>query len=182
MKYLSLVLFALLISSSSLEGKTKFKYDKTVDFTKFNTYSFMGWEKNCNHKLSEIDKTIIEEALKLELNEKGYEFLESLGDYNITLFVVDDESLAATTYNAFYGGFGYIRSTWGWGNGAAFSHYSSETYREGTLVIDFYDSTTAKLVWQGVLPELIKNVSVKRELIVNVAINQLIHRFPKKKQ
>ena len=88
--FLSSVMLTLLSTSCS-SVKVVTDIDKTVDFTKFNTYSFLGWEKNSDASLSEFDKKRIKDSFRTELKARGLNYVEENGDMEISLFIVVDQ-------------------------------------------------------------------------------------------
>jgi hypothetical protein len=79
-------------------------------------------------------------------------------------------------------GYGYGR--WGWGGGygmgSSTTSYSEDDYKEGTVVIDFYDSGTKNLVWQGILTKTVTENPQKREKTIPKAVNKLMYQYPVK--
>ncbi len=162
-------------------GQVMSDFDKTADFTKYKTYEFKGWEKNSNEMLNEFDKTRITDAFKSELVSRGLIHDENNPDVAITLFVVIAERTSTTAYTNYNGGFGYGRS-WGWGAGmgSATTTYSERDYKMGTIVIDFYDEETKKLVFQGTLQTEVNEKAKKREKSIPKNVAKLMKKYPVK--
>ena len=58
------------------------------------------------------------------------------------------DKTSTTAYTNYTGGMGYGRGMgWGMGMGSASTSYSEEDYKEGTIVIDFYDEQSKKLIF-----------------------------------
>ena len=155
-------------------------FDKDVDFEQYQTYAVKGWEKNSDQILNDLDKGRIEAAYKNELNSRGITQDDNNPDLSITLYVHVDEKTGTNAYTTFNGGMGY-HPRWGWGGGmggtatTSVSHYE---YKQGTLVMDFYDSKTKKLVWQGTLKTTVSDDGKKREKTIPKNIKKLMKKFP----
>ena len=70
-------------------------------------------------------------------------------------------------------GFGY-GPWWGGGYGTA----NVETYVDGTLVLDFYDAKTKKMVWRGVATATASDKPSKNIKKMTKALDKLFERFP----
>ncbi|MCK5278527.1 MAG: DUF4136 domain-containing protein [Cyclobacteriaceae bacterium] len=162
-------------------GQVRSDYDKSNDFNKYKTYTFKGWEKDSDQQLNDFDQQRITDAFKHELEIRGFTHEDSNPDVGITLFVVVDERTSKTAYTNYTGGFGYGRS-WGWGPGMGTSTttYSERDYRVGTIVIDFYDEETKKLVFQATMQTEVKEKAKKREKSIPKNVAKLMKKYPVK--
>ena len=140
----------------------------------------MGWAKDSDKILNDLDQKRISDAFTHELSIRGLEMKASDGDVGITLYVVIDKKTSTTAYTNYNGGFGYGRGSWGWGAGMSSSttSYSENDYEQGTIVIDFYDKTTKKLIWQGVNTETVKTKPEKRDKSIPKIIRKLMKQYP----
>jgi hypothetical protein len=166
----------------NLNAQVKSDYDKDTDFTKYKTYSFGGWEKNSDQILTDFDKKRITTALTNELTSRGMTYTESNGDCIITLYIVVNKKTSTTAYTNYTGGMGY-GGRWGWGYGginniSASTTYSEDDYNEGTFVVDMYDSTSKKLIWQGVITSIVKEKPEKREKSIPKNMSKLMKSYP----
>ena len=158
-------------------------YDRAVDFTKYTTYGFAGWQNDSDQQLNDLDKERIHDAFISEFSERGITKSEN-PEMRICLFIVIDQKTSTTAYTTYMGGMGY-GPYWGWGMGAGVGSstttYSQNDYKEGTLVIDCYDEVTKKLIWQGVMTATVKNPK-KREKSIPKNIAKLMSKYPVKPQ
>ncbi|WP_057938903.1 DUF4136 domain-containing protein [Algoriphagus resistens] len=187
MKNLSkqLMLGALLMLFSVVGfAQVKSDYDKEADFTVYKTYSFQGWQKDSDKQLNEFDKKRILDALKAEFDARGMTLVESDADAEVALYLVLDSKSSTTAYTNFVGGMGY-GPRWGWGMGVggmgmatATTTYNEDDYTEGTLVVDMYDSTGKKLVWQGVMTSVVQEKPEKRDKTIPKKIKKLMKEYP----
>ncbi len=181
-KIIYTAIFALMVNSL-LFAQVKSDYDKETDFTKYKTYKFLGWVENSDQILSEFDKKRLLESFQKELTARGMTKDESKPDIGITLYVVVQEKTSTTAYTNYNGGMGYRYGRWGgWGGGygmgSSTTTYSKDDYREGTVVIDFYDESTKELVWQGILTKEVVENPKKREKTIPKAVNKLMYKYP----
>ncbi len=179
------LIFALFLTvafSSNLTAQVKSDYDKNADFTKYKTYSFLGWQKESDQQLNEFDKKRIYDSFKSEFSARGMEYVETGGDVSITFFIVVNAKTSTTAYTNYTGGYGYS-GRWGWGmgpGGYATTTYSESDYNEGTFVIDLYDNDTKSLVWQGILTKVVNEKPEKREKTIPKSVKKLMKKYPVK--
>ena len=183
MRYLTLLLSALflLTASSGFAQKMHSDYDKDTDFSKYKTIQFYGWQENSDQLVSDLDKERIYEAFINEFTNKGFTLVEEGGDLALTFYIVLDQKTSVSAYTDYYGGAGYggyYRGGWGWGGGASTTHYSENDYIEGTFVVDFYDASTEKLVWQGVSTGTVTDNPKKRAKKIPKNVAKLLKDFP----
>ncbi|KAB1067942.1 DUF4136 domain-containing protein [Tamlana haliotis] len=183
-KCITLFVLMLFVGTSSF-AQIKSDYDKSTDFSKYKTYSFKGWEKNSDKILNDFDKKRFLDALKNEFSIRGLSYVESGADAVITLYLVVNNKTSTTAYTDFNGGMGYgygMRRGWGWGMGpgmvSSTTTYNEDDYKEGTLVVDMYDTSGKNLIWQGVMTKVIKDNSEKRDKTIPKYIKKLMKKFP----
>jgi hypothetical protein len=81
------------------------------------------------------------------LQEKGFQKVESGGDFMVGWHGAINNQTNYVTYNDYYG-YGY--RGWGYGGwGATSSRTTAYTVEEGSLLIDIVDSERNELVWRG---------------------------------
>jgi hypothetical protein len=181
----SMIALFLVATVNHTNAQVNFDYDKTVDFSKYKTYTFKGWEKDSDKLLSDFDKKRVEDSFTSELSERNLKMDANSSDLGITLYLVIQDKTSTTAYTNFNGGMGY-GAGFGWGMGmgggmgSATTTYSEDDYQEGTLVIDFYDQTTKKLVWQGTLQTEVKAKPQKREKAIPKNVAKLMKKYPVK--
>lgn len=176
-----LVLLLSTIVCLTANAQVKSDYDKDVDFTQYQTYTFKGWEKNSDQILERFDKERILNAFAEELAARGLTKDDANPDVGITLFLVVDDKTSTTAYTTYNGGMGYGAGRWGWGMGGmgtATTNYSEDDYKEGTLVCDFYDESSKQLVWQGILTSVVQEKPQKREKTIPKNVSKLMKQYP----
>ena len=176
-----ITIFLILLSTNLTAQKVSGNYDKSTDFTKYKTFQFVGWQKDSEKVMNDIDKKRLRDAILEEMTTRGLKAVESDGDMGVSLYIVIDKKTSTTAYTNFYGGAGYGRGrrmAGGWGNGAATTTYSDSDYLQGTLVLDFLDESTKDLIWQGVASGTVNEKPEKREKSIPKAVKKLMKKFP----
>lgn len=176
------LLVLVLLFTSNTEAQVKSDYDKNVDFSQFKTYTFGGWAKDSDKILTPFDKKRITDAMAKELSDRGMKYVEQNGDVEITLFIVVNQKTSTSAYTNYNSTMGY-RGRWGWGMGGAgyaTTTYSENDYLEGTFVVDMYDSTSKKLIWQGVITSVVTEKPEKREKSIPKKVKKLMKKYPVK--
>ena len=179
MKLKILTLLSILIMVSVSAQTVTTDVDKSADFTKFQTYEFLGWQDDSDAILNELDKKRLRDSFKAEFEKRNLKYVEENGDIGILLYLVVSQETSITAYTNYYsnGGYGYCRAG-GWYNGHATTSYSENQYLKGTLVMDVLDSETKNLVWQGVASGTIKENPEKRDKSIPKSIKKLMKKFP----
>lgn len=180
-----IIVFSIFISNTS-KAQVSSDYDKEADFTSYKTYSFGGWQDDSGKIINDIDKKRIADAFKSEFTSRGMVYQKENADVIVTLFFVVDNKTSTTAYTSFNGGMGmgygygrgYYRPGWGWGMGSSTTTYNESDYRVGTFVVDVYDTTTKKLVWQGVSKKTINENANKRVKSIPKGIKKLLKKYP----
>ena len=178
-KLLALIpLTALIASCSSV--KVVADMDKTVDFSKYETYSFLGWQDDSDKIMNDFDKKRVHDAFISEFEARGLKPVKENGDMAVSLFIVVDQKTSVTAYTNYYGGAygGYHRYRGGWGYGSATTSYSEDDYLEGTLVMDVFDGESKDQVWQGIATSTIVENPDKRDKAIPSKISALMKKFP----
>lgn len=159
-------------------------YDKSTDFMAYKTYSFEGWQKDSDSLVNDFDKKRILDAFKSEFDSRGMSYVQTGGDALVALYLVLDNKTSTTGYTSYMGGMGYgVGRGWGMGvggmgMGTATTTYSEDDYTEGTLVVDLYDASSKKLVWQGVNTSVVEDKPSKREKTIPKKISKLMKQYP----
>lgn len=185
-KKISFLLVAILCTSHFYAQVTS-DYDKTVDFTKYKTFSFEGWQDNSDQLVNDLDKKRILDSFGAEFSSRNLQYVEQGGDMIVTLYFAIDQKTSQTAYTNYHGdmgygggwGYGYGRG-WGYGMGmgTATTTYSENVYDVGTFVVDVYDGESKKLVWEGISRKTINQNPKKREKTIPKGVKKLMKKFP----
>lgn len=188
MKSITFLAIALFVMSPVFSQVT-YDYDKAVDFSKYKTVSFGGWEKGSDKLLNQLDKNRVMATFTSEFEKRGIQVVKSKAAMVVTLYLVIDNKTSTTAYTNFNGGMGYgmgyrgvgmrgFGPGWGWGMGSATTTYNEDDYQVGTLVVDCYDSGTKKLLWQGVNKGTVNKNQSKHEKTIPKKVVKLMKKYP----
>jgi hypothetical protein len=180
MKQLSIFILCFLILNTSYSQKVTTDMDKTVDFTRYKSFQFIGWQENSDQVINDLDKERMRKAFKAEMDARQLEKKDEGADMAISLYIVVNQETSVTAYTNYHGatGYGYRRAGWGWGTGYSTTNYSENDYLEGTLVMDVFDGETKNLIWQGVATGTVQEKPEKRDKSIPKTIKKLMKKFP----
>ena len=184
-KIIPVLLVLFLVSCSSLTVYTD--YDKTIDFKKFKTFSFYPWDYKHGYQINDYDKNTILNAIKSEMESKGYEHIKEGGDMIVSIFITLDNKTSYEAYTNHYGGWAGYGGGWGYyGFGYGYGYgpgYSTTTvterhYTTGTLIIDVFSASDKKLVWQGIGSREVEQDLDKRDKELPKNVGSILVKFP----
>ena len=142
-------LAGLLSSCSPVSVTTD--YDRTVPFPKFKTYTLAPPAKG--QTLSPGSEAALRDTLRAELAKKGIlEKKSGKADLAIARHVFFQNKIAVHEYTDWGYSGGYWPYRYGFYDpwiGAPRTYVDVTQYKEGTLVLDFVDTRTNKLVFRG---------------------------------
>ena len=155
-----------LIATLAFGEKVTTDYDRSTDFSQYKTFM---WIKSPETK-DPLMKDRLIEAVNAKLTAKGLQLVTDNADLGLAVNVATTEK---HTLNTFYNGFG----GWGWGMGGN-STTTVETYEEGTMVVDFFDTKTKAVVWRGTATSVVPKKPEKKEEKVEKALEKMFKDFP----
>jgi hypothetical protein len=160
---------ALLFATASFAQQVKTDYDRSANFSHYQTYS---WEKVQTQDQLWVDR--IKEAVDAALTAKGLRKVESGGDVAI---VAIETTQNQRTLNTFYDGFG---GGWRWRGGAGFGDATTtvDNYKVGTLVVDLFDAHTKTLIWRGSSSDTLSDKSDKNIKNLDKGVQKMFDHFP----
>jgi hypothetical protein len=160
-------------------------YDKEIDFSKFKTFGFLEWNKESKDIVNDIDRKRLESAVTAELEARGLKRVDGIGDSMIGFHVVVQTKTGTTSYTNHYGGMGYYGNGgfgygygYPYGGGASTTTTSTYSYKVGTVIIDQYESSSKKLVWEGVAQGEVDKDRKKREEYIKKDITRMFAEYP----
>ena len=173
-----LVAFVFLCSVGVLSQKVKTGHDKTVDFSKYKTYTWMEPGIPPAHPV--LFDTIAG-AIDDQLKQKGFKHVEAHGDLILeygggveSAFGVASGAPILPTYSSPPPGISSTVWTGSLGMPSAVAYVT-----KGTLELEFVDPKFNKVVWRGILNDKV-DLERKRKTIekINKAIAKLLKDFP----
>lgn len=194
MKRLSLFLIPTLFFFAGCTSiKVTSDLDKSVDFTKHKTFQYYGWQKDSDKILNSLDKNRIESAFGAEFKKRGLTYVKDNGDLIVTLLIVTEQktkttaNTTSTGYGGGYGGYYGYGPGWGWGAGhagmgmgSATTTYSTYDYNVGTLVVDVFDASEKKLIWEGIGQGTINENPKNRDKTIPKSVAAIMKDYPVK--
>jgi len=179
------ILTLVLFLSLSAVSQVSYDSDKSADFSKYKTYSFLGWQKDSNKQINDLDKQTLEEAFKNEFESRGMQYVSKNGEMAVALYLVVDAKQSVTAYTDYTGGMGYggvrpwgVGYYGGVGMGTATTSYNTYDYQEGTLIMSCYDENTKHLLWQGTYKGVVQAKAQKRDKTIPKHVHQLMRNYP----
>jgi hypothetical protein len=168
-KNLSAIAFFYFLTVTLASGpNVKFDYDHSANFSKYKTFS---WIKEPVTMKDPLMQQRIVNAVNAQLKARGLQPVDNNGDLGVAVNVA---TLEKQTLNTFYDGFG----PWYWGLGSATTMV--ETFTEGTIVADLFDTKTKRVVWRGVGSKEISNKPGKATEQVEKTIEKMFKQYPPK--
>lgn len=170
--------FLILCFVSSLLGcasvTVQYDYDTEADFSNMKTFDWLPVLAKAD--MNRLIVKRIKNAVNKKLEEKGYRETTDKSDLLIAMHVGKEMEITVTDHSYRHGP--YRRGRWHGGGGV-----SVNKTEKGTLVIDFVDTKTNGLIWQGVAKGTIKRKQSreKQDKRINEAVTKLFNNFPPEK-
>ncbi len=173
-------------------------YDKEVNFSTYKTFGLLSWDPHNDKEVTPQTKNYILMAIKNELELRGYIYQKDNAELQISIFVIVTEATSYSAYANHYAGYsgGYYSSVSvgvGVGSGGTSvgvvgygmpNMYPYTTvkhdYNVGTVVVDMWDISKNRIVWQGVATGRLGREAAT-ESAVNRDVGRLFQTLPVKK-
>jgi hypothetical protein len=175
-----LLFFAALAGCSTMKIRTE--YDPTAPFVKYRTYAWIaappGPEQAAPIRNPQIHARVVA-ALDREMASKGLvkTSMEAGPDFLVSVLGWAKTRIDVRTY-----GYAYV-PVYAYGPGPVRAVPVTEVrqYADGTLLLDFVDAKTMKLVWRGTASDTITTAEdVQRG--IDEAAHKLVAAYPPKPQ
>jgi hypothetical protein len=162
-------LFFLATLGVALAQHVKTDFDHQANFSQFKTYSWQAIKDP-----NPLWDARIKNAVDAQLAAKGWTQVDSGGDVAIVAIeTTKTERTLQTFYNEFGGG-------WGWRGFGGFGDSTTtvQDYKEGTLLIDMYDTKTKQLIWRGSAEDTLSDKAAKNEKNLDKGVAKMLKKFP----
>ena len=171
---LATALFGAALAGTPILAQTvTVDYDHSVNLNKYQTYT---WGKIHATDPSVEDRISI--AANRILAGKYVTEKSSGGELTIVAVEVTNNKQEFIDFYAGLDGFMWQRS---WGSGGFLdSPAKVQEVPLDTLVLDFYDTKTHKLLWRGIVTEPVVKSADKNDQKMDKAVTQLLAKFPPK--
>lgn len=165
----------LLLAHPALGQKIKVDYDKTTNFSKFKTYTWVPGIPARNPLVSQM----ITESVDRELVSRGLTRKEAGGDIEILFTAATEFDLQVPSGN--------------YGNAAVLSVQTGiatrgQAYdvRKGTVLVDMLETSTKNIIWRGSAQETLTQSPTgdmakdaqKVEKLVKRAVEKMFRKYP----
>jgi len=158
-------LLIVTVSATALAQKVSVDFDRSVDFSKYETYTLQEGTV-VNEPL--VHQRIVA-AIEYQLAMQGIHRVESDPDMLVTYHTSVREELQFNTTNW---GYGWSRM------GSGTSTTTTYRYLVGTLVVDMWDPKEENLLWRGTASATVTDKPEKKEKKINKAAEKMFKDFP----
>jgi hypothetical protein len=172
--FLVLFLICFIVSCASIYG-VEHDYDKKVDFANLKTYDWMPIPEKAN--IDSLSAQRVKSAVNSELKGKGLMMTSDNPDFLIAEHLGKKDKIQVTDWGYDYGPYrGYH------GRYPAPGGVTVNEYEEGSLILDFVDAKSKKMIWRGVAKAVVDRADTpeKREKLINEAVHEILKNFPPK--
>ncbi|NAW50157.1 DUF4136 domain-containing protein [Elizabethkingia argentiflava] len=171
--YLFIVLVFLLSLGACSPFMVKSDYDRSVSFKQYKTYEI----RQKDLKLNDIDRNRVISAIQQQMNAKG--MTESSSPDLIINLKASHKQIRDIQMGSPWSwgiGWGWGGPAWslGWGYNRSYTSY----YNRGTLVLDFIDAHSNKLVWQGIGSGLNIDRPQSKAKHIPTMIHEILKNYP----
>ncbi len=160
------------ISCSTIYG-VQHDYDKHVDFTNLKTYDWMPIPEKAD--IDSLNVQRVKTAVNEELQAKGLIMTSNNPDFFVAEHLGKKDKVRVTNWGYGYGPYDRYRGGY-WGPQGVDTYQ----YEEGSLILDFVDAKSKKMIWRGVAKAQIDdtNTPEKSEKLINEAVQEILKNFP----
>lgn len=165
-------LFIVAGTGSASAQKINVDSDRSVDFSKFNTFGVQ-----LHPEFTPQNPLMAQRAIKgvgYHLTLEGLTEVQESPDLQVVVYAIlgEEKQLHVTGYG--YGA--------GWRMGGGTSTATTTTYTVGTLVVDMYDARTKELAFRGTAHDTLSDKPEKNEKKLNKALEKLFDKYPPEKK
>lgn len=172
---------ALLSGCAAMQPDIRTDYDRSADFSAYETYGFPDELGTDRAGYSTLITTYFRQAVDNEMQSRGYRYTEADPDLLVNFFA---NARHVTTVRSrprmwvSYGYFGYR-----YGMYSAWPLYAENVdtahYRIGTANIDIVDADRGQLIWEGVAEgRLTRSVMENPRPAIESVVAELFSRYP----
>jgi len=173
--YLLAVAVLFLAACSTVSVTTDF--DPLASFSQYHTYALTP--DTAKLGLSPSSEAALREALRTNLARHGVSETSENADLHVVPHVSAKEKLVVHQSSDWgYAGMPYGYGRYGMWAGAPRTYTDVSQYTEGTLILDFVDAKTQKLVFRGTGTGTISDPQTNAERI-REAVEKIVNDFPK---
>ena len=151
-------------------------YDHSAFFAQYRSYSLVPSTEEI--PLSPSSEAAFREALSTNLSKHGLSEIAENADLHVIRHVWTKEKLAVyQSADWGYAGVPYGYGRYGMWSGAPRYYTDVSQYTEGTLMLDFVDAKTQKLVFRGIATGTVSDPETNAKRI-REAVEKIVQDFP----
>jgi hypothetical protein len=164
-----LLLVGALALAACSSISTTVDYDRSVDFTRYRTYSWREGNRVPNPRADRRIKAAVDRALE----SRGLTRVEDGGDLRAVYHGRTRREIVVDSYNPAWG-YGW---RWGWGRGG---FTTVRAIPIGTLIVDLVDRRENELVWRSTASSVIDRYAEPEERARDLdrAVEKMFKSFP----
>jgi len=178
-----ILLVAGLLAAGCFAQKVTVGYDKSVDFSKYKTYTFPEPDTGTGRPILYMN---VVSTIRSELEAKGLVSVDKGGDLTVIAkggFAYGSISDAGITSDSCANCKAPLRDPMEWTGEAAPPGVSSTPLPKGVLALNLVDTATNKLVWSGSVSQKLDPEKKQKSLEkAHAAIVKLLMEFPPQKK
>jgi hypothetical protein len=172
--YLLAALTLFLAACSAVSVTTD--YDHSTSFAQYRTYAFVP--SNEKIPLSPSTEAAFRDSLRENLAARGITEVSQDADLHVVRHISTKEKLVVYHSNDWpYRGLPYGYGYYGLWASAPVTYSDISQYTEGTLILDFVDAKTQKLVFRGIATGTVSDPETNAKR-VREAIEEIVEKFP----
>ena len=179
------VITATIFLGSCATLKVNSDRDSAIDFTKYRTFEYYGWEEGSDKIMSPFDKERVENSFAAEFAARGMNLVDEGGELVVSLYIITEQKTKTTAHTTHMGGMGGYADYyygygpgWGWGGGHSTTSYSQYDYEVGTLIVSVYDKAEQRLIWESIGKGTVDDNPQSREYKIPKYVKQIMSKYP----
>jgi hypothetical protein len=176
-KIIIVLFFVSFTVSCSSTYDVRYDFDPQTDFSVYKTFNWMEVPNKAG--ISGLVIQRVKNAVNAELEAKGLVMASNNPDLLIAEHLGKDVQVQIVDWGYEYGRRGYRGRGYGRRYGGP-RNVSAYKYEEGTLILDFVDATTKKMIWRGVATAEVQNPDTpeKSQKLANEAVKEILKDYP----
>lgn len=168
--------FTLMLAACSNVSVTT-DFDHSASFAQYRTYTLVVPSQKM--PLSPSSEAALRESLRQNLAARNITEVTQNADLHVVQHLSTKEKLSVNeTTDWGYGGVPYRYGRYGLWSTAPHTYTNVYQYTEGTLILDFVDTKTKKMVFRGIGTGTISDPETNAERI-REAVEKMVKEFPK---
>jgi len=179
-KHIGLVILVIAVAVTASAMDIYVDFDRSGRFSWYKSYAYVETEETSLQGHNDLMHSRIKTTLLDTLSQGRMKVNDEDPDLYVTYHAGSQSAIKAdpVSFGVGFGG-GWARDPY-WG-GVGVSTAKTSTYEQGTLIIDFWEAETKKLVWRGVAVDVFSDNPDKADKKIAKAIEKMIKKWRKMK-